>query len=51
MAMFDLRPSKIVGDLKEEIKEAILEGQIQNNKAEAMDLLYKLAATKGLTTI
>jgi len=51
MAMFDLRPSKIVGDLKEEIKEAVLEGQIQNNKAEAMDLLYKLAATKGLTTI
>lgn len=51
MAMFDLRPSKIVGDLKEEIKEAILEGQIQNNKAEAMDLLHKLAATKGLTTI
>jgi len=51
MALFDLRPSKVVGELKEEIKEAILEGQIQNNKAEAMDLLYKLAATKGLTTI
>lgn len=51
MALFDLQPSKIVGELKEEIKEAILDGQIQNNKAEAMDLLYKLAATKGLTTI
>ena len=51
MALFGLKPSKIVGELKEEIKEAILEGQIQNNKAEAMDLLYKLAATKGLTTI
>lgn len=51
MALFDLRPSKLVGELKEEIKEAILDGQIQNNKAEAMDLLYKLAATKGLTTI
>jgi poly(A) polymerase len=50
MALFGLKPSKIVGELKEEIKEAILEGQIQNNKAEAMDLLYKLAATKGLTT-
>jgi tRNA nucleotidyltransferase/poly(A) polymerase len=50
MALFDLQPSKIVGELKEEIKEAILDGQIQNNKAEAMDLLYKLAATKGLTT-
>ncbi|MCR9014806.1 CCA tRNA nucleotidyltransferase [Aquiflexum gelatinilyticum] len=50
MALFGLKPSKVVGELKEEIKEAILEGQIQNNKAEAMDLLYKLAATKGLTT-
>jgi tRNA nucleotidyltransferase/poly(A) polymerase len=50
MALFGLKPSKVVGELKEEIKEAILDGQIQNNKAEAMDLLYKLAATKGLTT-
>jgi tRNA nucleotidyltransferase/poly(A) polymerase len=50
MALFGLKPSKVVGELKEEIKEAILDGQIQNNKAEAMDLLYKLAATKGLPT-
>lgn len=48
MQIFDLKPSKIVGDIKEEIKEAILDGQIQNNKAEALDLLYKLAAQKGL---
>lgn len=48
MAIFDLQPSKIVGELKEEIKEAILEGQIQNNKDEALDLLYKLAARKGI---
>jgi len=48
MEIFNLRPSRLVGDLKEEIKEAILEGQIQNNKAEALDLLYKLAALKGL---
>jgi poly(A) polymerase len=48
MALFGLEPSRIVGDLKEEIKEAILEGQIQNNKAEAMNLLYKLAAAKNL---
>ncbi|TVP42930.1 MAG: HD domain-containing protein [Mongoliibacter sp.] len=48
MAIFELQPSKIVGELKEEIKEAILEGQIQNNKDEALDLLYKLADRKGL---
>jgi hypothetical protein len=48
MELFDLKPSKIVGVLKEEIKEAILEGQIQNNKEEAMELLHKLAAQKKL---
>ncbi len=48
MELFELKPSKIVGELKEEVKEAILEGQIQNNKAEAMELLHKLAAQKKL---
>ena len=49
MEIFDLNPSKIVGELKEEIKEAILEGKIQNNKTEAIELMYKLATTKGIT--
>ncbi len=48
MELFELKPSKIVGELKEEIKEAILEGHIQNNKEEAMQLLHKLAAQKKL---
>ncbi|WP_291786962.1 HD domain-containing protein [Cecembia sp.] len=48
MEIFKLKPSKMVGELKEEIKEAILDGQIKNNKAEALDLLYKLADQKGL---
>ncbi|WP_194777781.1 CCA tRNA nucleotidyltransferase [Pararhodonellum marinum] len=48
MEMFNLQPSKIVGVIKEEIKEAILEGQIQNNKSEAIEFMYKLAAEKGL---
>jgi putative nucleotidyltransferase with HDIG domain len=48
MEIFGLPPSKAVGDLKEQIKEAILDGQIQNNKEEALDLLYKLAAHKGI---
>ncbi|MBS9523225.1 HD domain-containing protein [Litoribacter ruber] len=48
MEIFDLKPSKMVGELKEEIKEAILEGEIQNNKEEALELMYKLAAKKGL---
>ena len=49
MNIFGLKPSKIVGELKEEIKEAILEGKIQNNKMEAIELMYKLAAIKGIT--
>ena len=48
MQIFDLKPSKIVGELKEEIKEAILEGEIQNNKEEAFQLMFKLASKKGL---
>jgi tRNA nucleotidyltransferase/poly(A) polymerase len=48
MVIFDLKPSRVVGDLKEEIKEAILEGHIQNNKNEALELMYKLAAKKGI---
>jgi putative nucleotidyltransferase with HDIG domain len=46
--MFNLTPSKIVGDLKEEIKEAILEGEIRNNREEALELLHKIAREKGL---
>lgn len=49
MAIFGLRPSKVVGELKEEIKEAILDGKIQNNRTEALELMYRLAQAKGLS--
>ena len=48
MTIFGLKPSKVVGELKEEIKEAILEGKIQNNKSEALELLFQLAKERGL---
>lgn len=48
MTIFGLKPSKIVGELKEDIKEAILEGKIQNNKSEALELLFQLAKAHGL---
>jgi tRNA nucleotidyltransferase/poly(A) polymerase len=51
MSLFAIPPSKVVGDLKEEIKEAILEGQIQNNKSEALELLFKLAELKGIKKV
>jgi len=48
MALFNLPGSRIVGDIKEQIKEAILEGEIKNSKEEAMELLMKIAKEKGL---
>ncbi|WP_158860219.1 CCA tRNA nucleotidyltransferase [Lunatibacter salilacus] len=48
MTIFGLKPSKVVGELKEEIKEAILDGKIQNNKIEALELLFQLAKVRGL---
>ena len=51
METFGISPSKIIGDIKEEIKEAILEGRIQNNPAEARLLMLKIAQEKGLYPI
>ncbi|MFC3417343.1 CCA tRNA nucleotidyltransferase [Algoriphagus hitonicola] len=48
METLGLEPSKIVGEIKEEIKEAILEGKIQNNPEEARRLMHHLAQAKGL---
>ncbi len=51
MVTFGISPSKIIGDIKEEIKEAILEGRIQNNQAEARLLMLQIAQEKGLYPI
>lgn len=48
MKMYSIPPGKIIGDLKEEIKEAILDGRIRNDREEALGLLRKLAAERGL---
>jgi len=48
MALYKLKPSRIIGDLKEEIKEAIMDGKINNNREEALSLLKILAEKKGL---
>jgi len=50
METFDLKPSKVVGEIKEEIKEAILEGKIQNNPEEARKLMAEIARDKGLVS-
>ena len=48
MKMFNIPPGRIIGDIKEQIKEAILEGEIKNDREEAMGLLHKIAREKGL---
>jgi tRNA nucleotidyltransferase/poly(A) polymerase len=46
--MFNLPPGRIIGEMKEQIKEAILEGEIKNDRDEALSLLRKIAEEKGL---
>lgn len=48
METFGLSPSKIIGEIKEEIKEAILEGKIQNNPEDARKLMLDIARSKGI---
>lgn len=48
MEMFDVPPSRIVGELKEEIKEAILDGRIANDREQALELLREIANVRGL---
>ncbi len=48
MESLALKPSKTVGDIKEEIKEAILEGKIENDYQQAKELMFIIAEQKGL---
>jgi poly(A) polymerase len=48
MNYFDIRPSKVIGDIKEVVKEAILEGEIKNDFDEAFELMKKIGNEMGL---
>ena len=48
MQIFNIPPGRVIGEIKEQIKEAILEGEIKNDRDEAMALLMKIAREKGL---
>ena len=48
MEVYGIGPSNIIGTIKEQIKEAILEGEIANNFEEADVMMRKIASEMGL---
>lgn len=51
METFGLKPSRIVGDIKNELKEAVLEGKIRNERSEAYAYMLQLGASHGLSPV
>ena len=49
MQTYCLPPCRAVGEIKERIKNAILDGEIRNDYDEAYALMERLAAERGLT--
>ena len=50
MEMFHLQPSREVGVLKQYLKDAVLDNQVENEREPLMQLLLKKAAQMGLET-
>ena len=46
--MFNLPPGPIIGEMKEQIKDAILDGAIKNEREAALVLLQEIAQKKGI---
>ena len=51
MQCYDLQPCSAIGEIKEVIKNAILDGEIHNDYAEAYALMERLAAERGLQKV
>jgi tRNA nucleotidyltransferase (CCA-adding enzyme) len=51
MAIFNLKPSREIGILKEAVKEAILEGEIPNDYDAAYEFVLKRGAKLGLIKV
>ncbi|MEQ9443100.1 MAG: HD domain-containing protein [Cyclobacteriaceae bacterium] len=49
MQIFGLKPSRIVGEIKNELKEAVLDGKIHNERDETYAYMLQIAKARGLT--
>jgi poly(A) polymerase len=46
-----LTPGRIVGEIKEQIKDAILDGVIHNDREEAIRFMIQVAQKRGINVI
>jgi hypothetical protein len=51
MEIFGIPPSRPVGEIKNAIKDAILDGVIPNEPGPAMELMLRLGAERGLLPV
>lgn len=49
MKTFNIKPCRAIGTIKDEIKEAILDGKIKNNEKEAFEMMLKIGKRIGLS--
>ena len=49
MDIFGLQPGREIGQIKSAIKEAILEGEIENNRESALNYMFELGKKLYLT--
>ena len=48
MKTFNIPPSKVVGELKDALKEAVLDGKIRNEYQSAITFILELGKKRGL---
>jgi poly(A) polymerase len=51
MEVYDISPSNVIGEIKEIIKNAILDGEIENDFAQAYSMMERLASERGLVKV
>lgn len=51
MTAFGISPCEEIGTIKTAIKDAILDGEIRNNRGEALAYMYKKGKEMGFTTV